>query len=69
MTISILLRLVPDELRRGNLVGRLRVVATGEERLFRDTDELAAAAADVLAESPAPVDGPAGDAQASAGSG
>lgn len=48
MTVSFLLRLVPEELRRGHLVGRLRVVATGEERLFRDAAELACAAADVL---------------------
>lgn len=49
MTVSFLLRLVPDELRRGQLVGRLRVVATGEERVFRDAAELASAAGDALA--------------------
>ncbi len=62
MTVSFLLRLVPDELRRGQLVGRLRVVATGEERTFRNAGELAIAAADVLPceprEDPGRPDGP-----------
>jgi hypothetical protein len=48
MTRSFVLRLVPGELAHGRLVGRLRVVATGEERLFRDARELAVVAADLL---------------------
>jgi hypothetical protein len=40
MTVSILLRLLPDELRAGRLVGRLRIVSTGEERRFKDAAEL-----------------------------
>lgn len=44
MTVSILLRLLPEELRAGRLVGRLRIVSTGEVRRFRDAAELAEAA-------------------------
>jgi hypothetical protein len=51
MTISILLRLLPDELRSGRLVGRLRIVSTGEERRFKDAAELADIARAALAES------------------
>ena len=40
MTISVVLRLVDDAVRAGELAGEVEVVATGDRRLVRDVDEL-----------------------------
>ncbi len=40
MIVSVMLRLVPAALRGGRIVGRVRVVETGEQAVVRSTDEL-----------------------------
>jgi hypothetical protein len=40
MTVSVLLRLVPESLRAGAIVGEAELVETGERALVRDVAEL-----------------------------
>ena len=42
MTISVVLRLVQERLREGELVGRLQMVETGEERVVTSVADLLA---------------------------
>lgn len=41
MSVSVLLRLVPDALAEGRLAGQAEIVETGESVLFHDADEIA----------------------------
>jgi hypothetical protein len=54
--MSWVVRLVPDALAAGALVGEVERVATGERTAFRSADELVAACRRQLSESPLPVD-------------
>ncbi len=40
MTISILLRLIPDVLAVGEIAGQAVSIATGDEKVFRNLEEL-----------------------------
>jgi hypothetical protein len=40
MNVSVLLRLLPEPLARGHLVGEVEVVRTGERVLVKSTEEL-----------------------------
>lgn len=42
MTISVLLRLVPETLKQGRVTGHAEIVDTGESVLFKDQDEMLA---------------------------
>ena len=49
MSVSFVLRLVPDELARGELVGQVEDVASGRVALFRGSAELVTFCASGLA--------------------
>ena len=51
MTVSVVLRLIPDELRSGKIVGEAEVVATGERQIIRSMAELVALLHDLPQES------------------